>query len=215
MTVEQLRAQVEQARVASIARVKDVVETVKLQAQLNLYTNDALQLAQAKADIRQANASKLELFSKSCEEIVASMPVYDKKTRENKKWRPSGVYGFGSEVGKVVSLLSGIQYSASVHKEQMLALVNLTESDIETTLEAIGSLPYYSKNYMTVVEGMPMNVDAALEQVTLVANKLGITVDTSKLTQANYTTQHTTSYARAKAQLDADMKSLALDTVTI
>lgn len=215
MTIEQLRAQVETARAASIAKVAEQVETVKLQAQLNLYTNESLQQAQAVASVREANANKLNLISKSCEAIVASMPVYDKKTRENKKWRPSGLYGFGSEVGKLVSLLSGIQYSTAVHKEQMLALTTLTESEIEATLEAVGSLPYYSKNYMTVVDGVQMDVAAASELLTLVANKLDITIDTSKLTVANYNVQHTSAITRAKAQLDADMKALSIDTVEV
>lgn len=215
MTKLEIQAKLEVARAAAKAAVSDKIEIARMSAELALLTSDGYNTARAVASIRESNAAKLAELNTACETIVSSMPIYNSKTRDNRKWSPSGLYGFGSEVGKLVSLLSGIQYSAAEHKAQMLAYTGLTESAIEAALEAVGGLPYYSNNYCTVVEGTPMDVTAAKQSLELLALDLGLTLDTSKLTESNATYQRAIALAKAEKTAAEIASALAIGTVAI
>lgn len=208
MTIEQLRAELAQARTVASAKVAEAVETTRIRAELNLLTNEPLQRAQAIMQVRVANLDKLNELNSACEAIVTSMPIHSTKTRENRKWSPSAIYGYGSELGKLVSLLSGIQYSASAHREQMLAYTGLPEALIEATLESFGSEPYYNKNYCTIVEGKPMDVASFVDNIQLVASALGIVLDISKFNQSTVDNQYRLATIRAEKLALEDAKAL-------
>jgi len=66
-----------------------------------------------------------------------------------------------------------------------------------------------------VVEGTPMDVANAKQMIQMVAQDLGVTVDTTKLTQANYTHQYNLALVRAEKQQAELAAAMALNTVTI
>ena len=210
-----LRAQLKETTSSSLAKVAEAIETTRIKAQIAQLNDTKLIRAKASLAIRTDNLNKLTSLNATCTEIVASMPITSAKTRESRKWSPSAIYGYGPEIGRLVSILTGIQYSATAHKEQMLALTGLPEALIEATLDAYGSEPYYNRNYMTVVEGRPMELARFIENINLVAEVLDITIDTSKLTQAVVDVRYTSALLRAEKQATEDAQTLAMPSLKL
>ena len=133
---------------------------------------------------RAAKIEKLNTYLKQCEAIVAAMPIYSAKTRQNVQFKPNSQYGLSTEVSKLVAICNGIQYAKAEHKAQMLAITGLSETLVEQTLANLGNLPYFNANYGVLVEGTMPNVEALKQDLLIVATTLGTTVDTSFITQA-------------------------------
>ena len=213
--LDNLKAQLAEARKASSKAVADNIAITRMKAELALLSNPSLQRAKAQMTVKAETLGKLNSLAVACESIVTSMPIHNAKTRENRKWSPSAVYGYGSEIGKLVSILSGIQYSATAHREQMLAYTGLTEALIEETLDSFGSEPYYNKNYMTIVEGKPMHISAFQENIQLVAEILGVTIDTSKVSATTVEANYNRALARANTLASEDQETLKLSGIKL
>lgn len=203
MTRAELQEKVMAERTIAAAKVADKAAIAALTAELALLQNEGNLVARANAIVKQTTTDRLNELALACETIVKDMPITSTKTREIRKWRATPMYGFGTDVAKVIGLLTGIQYSAAAHKEQMLGYTGLTESLIESTLEAIGSLPYYNVNTLTMVEGTEMNVELAKELLNLVAQDLAVTLDTTKLNRT------TAGIVRQSAKLNAERLELS------
>lgn len=138
----------------------------------------------AASKVTEGKVEKLNNYLKQCEAIVAAMPIYSAKTRQNVKFKPNSQYGLSTEVSKLIAICNGIQYAKAEHKAQMLAVTGLSETLVEQTIADLGNLPYYNPNYGILVDGTMPNVEALKQDLLLVATTLGVTVDTSFMTQA-------------------------------
>ena len=138
----------------------------------------------AASKVAEGKVEKLNNYLRQCEAIVAAMPIYSAKTRQNVKFKPNSQYGLSTEVSKLISICNGIQYAKAEHKAQMLAVTGLSETLVEQTIADLGNLPYYNPNYGILVDGTMPNVEALKQDLLLVATTLGVTVDTSFMTQA-------------------------------
>lgn len=147
-------------------------------------THPAYVGALAASKAAQGKLEKLNNYLKQCEAIVEAMPIYSEKTRQTVKFKPSSQFGLSTEISKLIAICTGIQYAKAEHKVQMLAITGLSETLIEQTLADLGSLPYYNSNYGVLVDGTMPNVEALKQDLILVATTLGVTVDTSFITQA-------------------------------
>lgn len=147
-------------------------------------THPAYVEALAASKAAESKLEKLNNYLKQCEAIVEAMPIYSEKTRQTVKFRPSSQFGLSTEISKLIAICTGIQYAKAEHKAQMLAITGLSETLVEQTLADLGSLPYYNSNYGVLVDGTMPNVEALKQDLMLVATTLGVTVDTSFLTQA-------------------------------
>ena len=210
--LQELRAQAAAAIEAAKLKAADAKEEMQLRMVI-ARTNDTSVMARVRAEIKREATDKLNLLNATCEHIVSVMPISSARTRENRKWNPSKQYGYGNQITMVTGLLSGIQYSATDHKLQMLALTGLDEDLIEATLAAFGNTSYYSANYHTVVDEVPFNVPAILANLDLVEEALGVTLDKSAINESTMRTHFT------KARLTAEKKmndiELALATPTV
>jgi rubrerythrin len=144
-----------------------------------------------------------------CKDIVDSMPVYDTKSRQNRTFNPRSEYRLGKQFELLSGLLTGVQYSAREHKDQMLEVLGLNELTIELALDAMGSRTYYSKNYQEIVDGTPAEVTTLVDELQEVADALGIVLDDSKLTNKHF--DRLEQMARVKATRDLEEDSIALD----
>jgi rubrerythrin len=144
-----------------------------------------------------------------CKDIVDSMPVYDAKSRQNRTFNPRSEYRLGKQFELLSGLLTGVQYSAREHKDQMLEVLGLNELTIELALDAMGSRTYYSKNYQEIVDGTPAEVTTLVDELQEVADALGIVLDDSKLTNKHF--DRLEQMARVKATRDLEEDSIALD----
>lgn len=147
-------------------------------------THPAYVGALAASKAAEGKLEKLNNYLKQCEAIVEAMPIYSEKTRQTVKFRPSSQFGLSTEISKLIAICTGIQYAKAEHKAQMLAITGLSETLVEQTLADLGSLPYYNSNYGVLVDGTMPNVEALKQDLILVATTLGVTVDTSFLTEA-------------------------------
>lgn len=206
---KELLAKVEEARLKSLEDIKTKAEESILQAKLSLYTSESYVAAQAKVARLTATADKLKETTAVCEQIVSEMPVYNEKTRENRKFNATRIYGYGNQIANLTGLISGIRYSASAHKAQMLAYTGLDEDTIDTFIDAFGSPKYYNKNYAEVVEETPADLDTILELLPVMEATLDVIIDKSGLTQKAIDKKF--ELARLRATKDQAEDQIALD----
>lgn len=156
----------------------------------------------------ELSAERIAMIERQCAEVVASLPIYSAKTRENRKWNPSSRYDFNAfSIRNIARLISGIQYAALDHKAQMLSLTGLSDTLVERTAAAFGNLPYYSRNFNVVVDGTPGNAEELRNCLYQVVDRLSvavqqpISIDVSEVTQARM--DSTFKLARIRAENEA------------
>lgn len=207
--VEQIRAEVLAKMEAKRAQYNETKEIANLERQLN-----NADLVFKLEDIATTTA-KLKELEQSCELIVASMPIYSSKTRENRKFNPSRQYGLGNHIQLLSGLLTGIMYSAQEHKALMLAETKLSEDLVEQTVEAFGAPAYYSTNYNEVVPEVPYNVATLQANLGIVAETLGIDLDVSKITPQGMQHRFNVALLRANRELSERQTAIDLGSQTI
>lgn len=186
MNIEELKAQLKAVQEQNATKIKEAAEVATLKAQLALETSPTLLAAKAQLAFTGEQTAKLERLVKECEAIISSIPVHNPKTRDNRKWNATHRYTFGSQVDLMYQLASGITYSCQEHKQLLLAHTGLNPELLDQLLKAFGTPTYYSRNNHAVVEAKPYNVDAVKSVIQVMQSELGVTVDTSALTEENF-----------------------------
>lgn len=192
------KLQIERARIQAIIDAK--VDAASESAAIEVLNNPIIQAGMVRTAKVERTLAKLKDIETKCSGIVAAMPMYSTKTRENRKWSPSSQFNLSTEVSNLVRILTGIQYSAAEHKQQMLAITGLSEALLDNTLASLGSLPYYNRNYGVLVEGQPATSDLAVN-LQLCANALDTVIDTGFINETFMTRR--TAAARIKAETQA------------
>ena len=193
-----IKARLEQARAEAVKKMQERIENAKMKAELALLTNKKFQNAMVSQAIREQTTKKLNELNLICSKIVSDNPVYSRTLGQDRKWSPSKSYGFGNQFAELSGLLTGIQYSVSEHNELLLAATGLSPDLIERTLEALGSLPYYSTSYNEIVDGIRTNVVELLECITLVEQALSIQIDKARITQQVADSRYHTAMVKAE-----------------
>lgn len=201
-------------------KAKEAVEQANMQAeyfiaeaQIARATNSDITRSIAMAQAANATTAKLERLEAECTAVVAAMPVYSARTRENRKFNPTRFYGLGNDIAIVIGLLSGINYAAREHRTQLMAKTGLNSTIIEQTLESLGSLSYYSKNYGVVVEAKPYSVEALKANLDTVAAMMNISLDTSVINEDSMKALWLNAEVRALKQYNEAMDGDAIQTV--
>ena len=104
-------------------------------------------------------------------------------------------------------------YAAREHRTQLMAKTGLNSTIIEQTLESLGSLSYYSKNYGVVVEAKPYSVEALKANLGTVAAMLNISLDTSVINEDSMKALWLNAEVRALKQYNEAMDGDAVPTV--
>lgn len=201
-------------------KAKEAVEQANMQAeyfiaeaQIARATNSDITRSIAMAQAANATTAKLERLEAECTAVVAAMPVYSARTRENRKFNPTRFYGLGNDIAIVIGLLSGINYAAREHRTQLMAKTGLNSTIIEQTLESLGSLSYYSKNYGVVVEAKPYSVESLKANLDTVAAMMNISLDTSVINENSMKALWLNAEVRALKQYNEAMEGDAIQTV--
>lgn len=209
---EQLKAQM--ATAAKDAR--ETAEVNRITAQLEVMNSESFKRAEAISAARRLTSEALTDIDAKCEAVVASMPIHSTRTKENRKWNPSRMYGFGEQFAQLTGILSGMQYSASEHKALMMKQTGIDAVLIESILESLGSMAYYSTNYGVVVDEVPFNYDNLMMYLQLLEIRLGITLDRTTLTKDNFSDKFNTARLKAeKAKGEADLTEAMGQTIKI
>ena len=213
------KEQLEAIKAEAAAKAAEMVEQANMQAELFIAkaqieraTNPALTRAVAMAQAANATTATLERLEAQCIAVVAAMPVYSAKTRENRKFNASKFYGLTNDIATVLGLLSGINYSAAAHKPQLLLTTGLNSTIVERTLETLGSLSYYSKNYGTVIPSKPYDVLGLKCNLDTVAAMLNISLDTSCITEDTMKSLWLNAEVRALREFNEAQDGLIIPT---
>ena len=208
----------ETLRANAQAKIQEAIQTAKDKAEerkLNAIISGGVDRVMATMAVREATSEELKNLELSCEQIVKDLPITSRTTRETRKWNPSRVYGYGNQIGALVGLLSGIQYSASQHRLQMLATTGLNEQIIEDTLVAFGSPAYFSYKYETIIEAKPYDYNAIRSCIEVLEHKLDLNIDMSQLTEANIAKQFEAAQLRAETEQNNYLATKQTKTIQV
>ena len=204
---EELKAKLATINEAAIAAVKENLEIIELTkqvkvAEVKLARQSDPKFIQAKtiASIAQETADAIQAVETTCQAIIESMPIFSKKTRENRKWNPSNFYGLGSHISGIYRILTGILYSTTDHKTMLLAETGLYEDLVESTINAFGNTAYYTDTHKVVVPAVPYNYDLLVSNLTLISDILNINPDMQLVTEANLAKIFQAAQTRAEAE---------------
>jgi hypothetical protein len=199
---------IEEIRIAAKAKIAAKLAQAKIDAEVKLLQSDAFLDAQVNQALRDQTTEKLVSFIDQCTAIVSTNPVINRTLKKDREFNLSKRYGLGNQFALLSGLLSGIQFSVQEHSDLMLEITGLSPDLIETTLQHMGSLPYYSANNNVVVSGNVGSADALKANLMLIESILGATIDKSMITQANLQHQHDMALAKAE-KAEAEMKLAA------
>lgn len=186
MNIEQLKAEVARIQSENVARIKEAAEVARLTATLKLEGSEELFKAKVKLAANGEQTAKLQQMVDECAGIVASVPVYNSKTRTNRVWAGSHKYAYGTQVDLMYQLATGILYACAEHKQLLLAHTGLNLEVLEQFVKGFGTPTYYSRNYHAIVEAKPYDLDLVHSTVQVMQSELGTVIDTAALTKENF-----------------------------
>ena len=209
--LEQLKIQAKASLEAAITKAKEEAE----ERRYNAIISGGVDRVMAIAAVKEATSEELKAVEMACSMIVKDLPLTNKATREIRKWNPSRVYGYGNQIGALVGILSGIQYSAAEHRLQMLATTGLNEQIIEDTLNAFGSPEYFSAKYETIVPEKPYCINSIKNSLEVLEIKLNINLDKDAITEELLSKQFESARLRAETERNNYLVTKQTKTITV
>lgn len=209
--LEQLKIQAKASLEAAIAKAKEEAE----ERRYNAIISGGVDRVMAISAVKEATSEELKAVEMACSMIVKDLPLTNKATREIRKWNPSRVYGYGNQIGALVGILSGIQYSAAEHRLQMLATTGLNEQIIEDTLNAFGSPSYFSAKYETIVPEKPYCINSIKNSLEVLEIKLNINLDKDAVTEELLSKQFESARLRAETERNNYLVTKQTKTITV
>ena len=209
--LEQLKIQAKASLEAAIAKAKEEAE----ERRYNAIISGGVDRVMAISAVKEATSEELKAVEMACSMIVKDLPLTNKATREIRKWNPSRVYGYGNQIGALVGILSGIQYSAAEHRLQMLATTGLNEQIIEDALNAFGSPSYFSAKYETIVPEKPYCINSIKNSLEVLEIKLNINLDKDAITEELLSKQFESARLRAETERNNYLVTKQTKTITV
>ena len=209
--LEQLKIQAKASLEAAIAKAKEEAE----ERRYNAIISGGVDRVMAISAVKEATSEELKAVEMACSMIVKDLPLTNKATREIRKWNPSRVYGYGNQIGALVGILSGIQYSAAEHRLQMLATTGLNEQIIEDTLNAFGSPSYFSAKYETIVPEKTYCINSIKNSLEVLEIKLNINLDKDAITEELLSKQFEAARLRAETERNNYLVTKQTKTITV
>ena len=209
--LEQLKIQAKASLEAAITKAKEEAE----ERRYNAIISGGVDRVMAISAVKEATSEELKAIEMACSMIVKDLPLTNKATREIRKWNPSRVYGYGNQIGALVGILSGIQYSAAEHRLQMLATTGLNEQIIEDTLNAFGSPSYFSAKYETIVPEKPYCINSIKNSLEVLEIKLNINLDKDAITEELLSIQFESASLRAETERNNYLVTKQTKTITV
>ena len=209
--LKQLKIQAKASLEAAITKAKEEAE----ERRYNAIISGGVDRVMAISAVKEATSEELKAVEMACSMIVKDLPLTNKATREIRKWNPSRVYGYGNQIGALVGILSGIQYSAAEHRLQMLATTGLNEQIIEDTLNAFGSPSYFSAKYETIVPEKPYCINSIKNSLEVLEIKLNINLDKDAITEELLSKQFESARLRAETERNNYLVTKQTKTITV
>lgn len=193
MSIETLKAQLEQAKLEAQASISTAIESAKIELEIKKVTSPLYH----KRQVQNNDIAKLDAMISHIEEIYAG----------NKR-KISQYFNYGLVPNKIMTIANAIMYTKSDEKLELLMMSGLDETTIEELLESFGNTAYFSKASLTVVDEIPMDIVKTKQLVQLCADDLGLVSDInmSKFNQDNIDYVSVSALARAEESLENTLK---------
>jgi hypothetical protein len=185
MNIEQLKAAVAKTVAANMVKIREASEIARLTATLKLESSPELFNAKVSLAVNNSQTETLQNLVNECAQIVASVPVYNSKTRTNRVWAGGHRYNYGTQIDLMYQLATGILYSTAEHKQLLLAHTNLNSELLEQVVKAFGSPMYYSRTYHSIVEAKPACIDLITSTINVMQSELNVVVNATEITANN------------------------------
>jgi len=140
--IEELKAQAQERK-----------EEMRQNRELQALSDPKVVEAKIKAELRDEEIAKLRNYVEQCQHIVESVPVYDTRTRTQRKWNKSAAYQFDTAVQLLTNLANNMQYSPMEHKELMFNVVPLSVSTVEQITSMFNRNTRYSNIQDEILKG--------------------------------------------------------------
>lgn len=209
MNIEELKEKVEQTQKANAIRVRDAAEVARLEATLRQEDSDSLFNARVAIQLSSQQTEKLQRLVDECAELIASMPIQNAKTRAARVWSESHRYNFGTQIDLMYQLASGILYSCAEHKAILLEHTGLNLELIEELVNAFGAPSYYSRNYNTIVDAKPYNVERLQTVLQVMQSTLGVVINSDAVTADNMKLDFVRGETRAQQDFDQAAEAIS------
>lgn len=208
MNIEELKAKVAETIQANLIKVKEAAQIAGLEATLKLENSEAMFNAKVRLATSSAQTVQLQQLVDECAGIVANVPVYNSKTRANRKWAGSYKYSYGTQIDLMYQLATGILYSCAEHKQLLLAHTGLSLELLDQLVQAFGAPMYYSRNYHTIVAAKPFELELVSSTVEVMQSELSVVVDTTALTQDNFELEFVKAETAANTNYDQAVEAI-------
>lgn len=202
MNIEELKAKLEAKRAENAVKVREAAEIARLESAIKLESSEPLFNAKVKLETNGLQTAKLQRLVSECEAIIESVPVHNTKTRSSRVWAGSHRYGFGTQVDLMYQLATGILYACAEHKELLLQHTGLNLELLEEIVSAFGTPSYYSRNYHTIVESKPYDIDRVKMGIEVMQSQLDVVINTNVLTKDTFELD----FVRGETRAQADFK---------
>lgn len=173
----------------AVQSAKDKIAAIKanaaIQRQLKTLTNEKFLEAKASLEIKQDEINTLNSSIDVCKGIIDQIPVYDNRTKQNKKWSGSSNFNFDIPVQLLTNLCGNVQYANSAHKQLMLASINLPELLVIEINRLFTQNSRYSSVQEMILSGTAGTTEEYVKIVSLAGDYLGIEFDTTQFAQSN------------------------------
>ena len=189
MTPTELKAQLEERKLAKAQELATLKETITLQHELAKLNSPLYD----KRELQKTDNITLDILLAQVEEVYRHS---DRKM--------SQTFGYGIIPNKILTLLKALQYVKSAEREELLLIIGLDEQTIEDTLDAFGNTAYFAKTSIEVVPEIPMDIERTKELLKLVATDMRLVsdLDLSKFNIENVRYQYTRARVKAEEMLE-------------
>jgi len=195
--MKSLQAQVAKAQKENADKLAEKVMEASLTATLALESSEELFEAKVKLAVISQNTKKLQSLVDVCSGIIDENPVQNTKTRAVREWAGTRRFDYGTQINLIHQLVTGVMYSVNEHKPLLLAHTGLDIELIEQVAAAFGSTAYYARKTNMYTEAKPYDVEEVLSTIAVLQSVLGIVVDTSLITAANFSLEFGNGEVRA------------------
>jgi hypothetical protein len=199
-SIVELQTELQNKVKAAQAEAVEKAQRAQLEAQLGLLESPLYQQALVNQQRQQVSINRIEGMLEEAKAVIAAVPVYDSIRRQDKQWNGRVLYGHGIEFNNLYQLLSGIMYSSREHKQLLLEQTGLTESLIESTINAFGNTAYFSIRDGVIVDEVPFNIATLIANCTLIAATLSIELPMTELMEDKFVKRFETAKVRAEKE---------------
>ena len=209
MNIEELEAKVRAVQTENAQKVVQASQVARLEATLRLESSESLFRSKVALESSVYQTQRLQSLIDECASIISQVPVQNTKTRAARVWSESHRYNFGTQVDLMYQLASGILYSCAEHKPLLLEHTGLTLELVEELVTAFGSPSYYSRNYHSIVESKPYNVDRINTILEVMQSTLGVVISTTAVTEDSLSIDFVRGEIRAQQDFDNAVEAIS------